>query len=70
MKEMIHYVYTGELTGSDLNVQMVAWVADKYDLPGMMDLVCFRMKEDEFIEPENIADMLIAAGKTYKIYLL
>ena len=63
LQEMINYVYTGELIGPDFNVQMMAWVADKYDLPGMMDLVCFRMKDDDVIEPEIIADMLIAAGK-------
>ena len=59
MQEMIHYVYTGKFTGADLNVQMVAWVANKYDLPGMMDLLCFKMND---VEDENIADMLIAAG--------
>jgi len=62
MREMIHYVYTGELTGVELDVQMVAWVADKYHLSGMMDLLCFRMKEDE-VEDEYIADMLIAAQR-------
>ena len=61
VEELINYIYTGDFTGEDLNVQMVAWLADKYDLPGMMDLLCFRMNED--VEDENIADMLIAAGK-------
>ena len=62
LREMIHYVYTGELTGVELDVQMVAWVADKYHLSGMMDLLCFRMKEDK-VEDEYIADMLIAAQR-------
>ena len=64
--EMIHYVYTGDFTGADLNVQSVAWVADKYNLPGMMDLLCFRMTGD--VEDENIADMLIAAGKNLNFF--
>ena len=59
IQEMIHYVYTGKFTGADLNVQMVARLADKYDLPGMMDLLCFQMRD---VEDKNIADMLIAAG--------
>ena len=59
---MIHYVYTGELTGVELDVQMVAWVTDKYHLSGMMDLLCFRMKGGE-VEDEYIADMLIAAKR-------
>ena len=41
---------------------MVALVADKYDIPGMMDLLCFQMKD---VEDENIADMLIAAGISF-----
>ena len=69
MKEMINYVYTGDFTGADLNVEMVAWLADKYDLPGMMDLLCFRMKED-VVGPEIIADILIAAGKKTSIFLV
>ena len=32
--EMIHFIYLGNFTGADLNVQMVAWVAV------MMDLLC------------------------------
>ena len=46
VKEMIHYIYTGELTGEELDVKMVALVADKYNLHGMMDLMIFRMKEE------------------------
>ena len=49
LQEMISYIYTGDFTV----------LADKYILPGMMDLLCFRMKD---VEDENIADMLIAAG--------
>ena len=62
VEEMIKYIYTGDFTGEDLNVQMVAWLADKYDIPGMMDLLCSRMKEGEDVGPEVIADLLIAAG--------
>ena len=57
---MIHYIYTGKFTGAELNVQMVAWLADKYDIPGMMNLLCSRMRDD-VVGPEIIADMLIAA---------
>ena len=62
VQEMINYIYTGELTGVDLDIQMVAWVADKYELPGMLDLLCFRMKVDE-VEGVHIADMLLAARR-------
>ena len=70
VEEMIHYIYTGEFTGADLNIQMVAWLANKYDLPGMMELLCSRMKADEIVDPQYIADILIAAGKTPQHFLL
>ena len=65
VRQMIHYVYTGEFTTADLNIQMVALVADMYDLPGMMDLLCVSMKKHA--KSENIADMLITAGKNIDI---
>ena len=61
---MIQFIYTGDFTGADLNVRMVARLADKYDLPDMMDLHCVRMKQDQVVEPVKVADILIAAGKT------
>ena len=64
VQEMIQFIYTGDFTGADLNVRMVAWLADKYDLPDMMDLLCVRMKQDQVVEPVKVADILIAAGKT------
>ena len=69
LKEMINYVYTGDFTGADLNVENVAWLADKYDIPGMMDLLCDRMKA-EAVGPEIIADMIIAGGKDYQHFFL
>ena len=70
LQEMINYIYTGDFTGADLNVQMVAWLADKYDIPGMMDLLYYKMKIKENVGAEDIADMLIAAGKHTNISLL
>ena len=66
LQEMINYVYKGDFTGADLNVKMVAWLADKYDIPGMMVQLCHRMKEVEDVGPEIIADLLISAGKHLK----
>ena len=64
VEEMISYIYTRGFTGADLNIQMVAWLANKYDLPGMMELLCSRIKVDKIVEFEKIADILIAAGKS------
>ena len=68
LQEMINYVYTGRFTGANLNVEMVALMADKYDIPGMMDLLCTNMKEVEDVGPKIIAELLIAGGKHIKIF--
>ena len=58
---MLHYVYTGELKeGLDLNNMMYA--ADKYDLPGLKDLLFLKMKSED-IQDKFIPDLLILAEK-------
>jgi len=60
---MINYIYTRDFSGGDLNVQMLAWLADKYDIPGMMELLLLRMKKDQVADPGKVADMLITAER-------
>merc|ERR550519_2626976 len=58
---MLHYVYTGELKeGLDLNNMIYA--ADKYDLPGLRELLFLKMKPDD-VQDEFIPDLLILADK-------
>ena len=58
---VLHYVYTGELKeGLDLNNMIYA--ADKYDLPGLRDLLFLKMKSED-IQEEFIPDLLIIADK-------
>ena len=58
---MLHYLYTGELKeGLDLNNMMYA--ADKYDLPGLKDLLFLKMKSED-IQDKFIPDLLILADK-------
>ena len=58
---MLHYVYTGELKeGQDLNNMIYA--ADKYDLPGLKDLLFLKMKAED-VQEEFIPDLLILADK-------
>ena len=59
---MINFIYTGDLPGDNLNVQMVANMADKYEMPAFMDILCFKMKSED-IRSEFIADLLIAADR-------
>ena len=58
---VLHYVYTGQLKeGQDLNNMIYA--ADKYDLPGLKDLLFLKMKAED-VQEEFIPDLLILADK-------
>ena len=58
---ILHYVYTVELKeGQDLNNMIYA--ADKYDLPGLKDLLFLKMKAED-VQEEFIPDLLILADK-------
>ena len=50
------------VAGENLNVQKVSYAAGKYDMPGFMDLLCFKMKSED-VPGEFIADMLISADR-------
>ena len=63
LESMIRFIYTGDFKVSDnTDIQMVARAADKYDIKGFMDLLCFKMKTED-IQNEFIADMLITADR-------
>ena len=58
---MMNFIYTGDFQlGDTTDVQGVAYAADKYLIPGFMDLLCFKMRTEN-IKNEFIADLLIAA---------
>ena len=58
---MLHYVYTGELKeGLDLNNMIYA--ADKYDFPGLKELLFLKMKLED-VQEEFVPDLLIIADK-------
>ena len=58
---VLTYVYTGELEeGQDLNNMIYA--AEKYDLPGLKELLFLKIKSEDITE-EFIPDLLIIADK-------
>ena len=60
---MITFIYTGDFeVGYKTDVQMVARAADKYDIKGFLDLLCFKMKTGN-VKNDLIADMLITADR-------
>ena len=62
LASMINFIYTGDLSEDNMDVQMVANMADKYDMPAFMDVLCFKMKTED-IRSEFIADLLISADR-------
>ena len=64
LSSMISFIYTGDFDVNDnTDVQMVALAADKYDVKGFMDLLCFKMETMAGIQNKFIADLLIAADR-------
>jgi len=61
MVSIIAYIYTGELrVNKELDIQMVVYAADKYNLPGFMELLCNKLRKED-VGVETVADMLISA---------
>ena len=56
----MEYIYTGELPGKDFDLQKLIYLADKFRMQELRDLLCFKMVSGEF-KKDFIPDMLIAA---------
>ena len=67
LSSMIHYIYTGELADGwqDLNIQDVANAVDLYDLPGLMEVFCSKLRTEEEVSAVKVAEMIIV-GSRYK----
>ena len=60
---MITFIYTGETDiGEGLDLELVVRAADKYDLPGFLDIFYFKMKKED-LSNKTIADLLITAHR-------
>ena len=67
LEEMIHFIYTGRLTGNYVDIQALCFAADKYDIKGLVRAICTKLEVGEAREgrvwygrPDQVADMLIA----------
>ena len=58
LKEVIHFIYTGELSGKKLDLQSIWNAADKYDVNGLVEALCSKMKNAN-IGGEEVADLFI-----------
>ena len=59
---MMHFIYTGTLGDNDLNIFDVAYTAEKYNLPGWVDELCRKLRTQEEVAEEMVANMVIASS--------
>ena len=60
LEEMIHFIYTGSLSGKPSDFQSLCQAARKYQLDSMMDLIILDLLAAK-LEPGEVADIFIAS---------
>ena len=67
LEEMIHFIYTGRLSGNYFDIRSLCFAADKYDIKGLLRAICTKLEVGEVREGQlwygghdQVADMLIA----------
>ena len=71
LEEILHYLYTGKLSGKEFAVKSLCYAAKKYELDHLMDLICERIRAVK-LEAGELADVFISAemfrkGEMYDI---
>ena len=59
LEEILHYLYTGKLSGKDFGVRSLCYAADKYELDALMDMICEKIRGVK-LEAGELADVFIA----------
>jgi len=62
VQEMIKFIYTGELSGKQVDLQAIWHAADKYDVNGLKDAICSKMKNEK-LRGEDVADMFVISHR-------
>ena len=60
LQEVLHYLYTGSLSGKDYGINSLCYAADKYQLDTLMDLISGEAKQAE-LKAEDVAEVFISA---------
>ena len=58
LEQVIQFIYTGQITAKLPNIQSICLAADKFGLDRLMDLICTRLRANNF-EEEEVADLFI-----------
>ena len=59
LEEMIHFIYTGRLSGKQFDKPSLLYAAKKYQLDSLLDLVVLNLRAA--VEPGEVADIFIAS---------
>ena len=65
LEEILHYLYTGKLSGKEFAVKSLCYAAKKYELDHLMDLICERIRAVK-LEAQELADVFISAEIFFK----
>ena len=60
LEELIHFLYTGSLSGSKCDIISLCYAANKYELPSLMNLVCLKLRSMK-LDVTQIANLFIAS---------
>ena len=62
LQEVLHYIYTGNLSGKDHGIYSLCYAAHKYHLDTLMDQICGEIKKAE-LKAEEVAEVFISAER-------
>ena len=60
LEEVLHYLYTGKLSGKDYGIHSLCSAADKYQLDTLIDLICEEIKNAK-MKAGELAEVFISA---------
>ena len=60
LQEVLHYLYTGKLSGKDYGIQSLCYAADKYHLDTLTDLICQEIRKS-VLQVGEVAEVFISA---------
>ena len=60
LQEVLHYIYTGNLSGKDYGIYSLCYAAHKYHLDTLMDQICEEIKKAE-LKAGEVAEVFISS---------
>ena len=60
LQEILHFIYTGNLSGKDYGIYSLCYAAHKYHLDTLMDQICGEIKKAE-LKAEEVAEVFISS---------